>query len=284
MPIIHDSLPTHYMNRMTKNGLSYNVLVVGPTGIGKTTLINSLFDFEYQDIASNNHSSPNVSLNISTYSPPSSSIDLKLTIIETKGFNDQLDKSNSHRTLVEYIDTQFEKYAAQQQKVQSTRYNQSLDTRVHCCIYMFAPTGYGLKAIDLSTMKELHHRVCLIPVIGKSDVLTKQERAEFKERILREIAQNDIRIYKPSEDIMTHSMPFAVSASNDILVENGKKTRARIYPWGKLSIEQHSEFCQLRSLAFTKNMLALIQETHQLHYENYRAEVAISTKCCKVLS
>ena len=57
------------------------------------------------------------------------------------------------------------------------------DTRVHACLYFIAPSGHGLKNIDVQFMKNLQHKVNLVPVIGKSDAFTNEEIVEFKEKI-----------------------------------------------------------------------------------------------------
>ncbi len=44
-------------------------------------------------------------------------------------------------------------------------------------------------------MKRLHHCVNIIPVIGKSDTLTVEERDAFKQRIREDIRYNGINIY-----------------------------------------------------------------------------------------
>lgn len=62
------------------------------------------------------------------------------------------------------------------------------DTRVHCCLYLLAPTastGNALKTLDLIAMKKLHEKVNLVPVIAKSDTFTKKEVAAFKKRVRR---------------------------------------------------------------------------------------------------
>lgn len=262
-----DSLPNQVTVRHTIHGSSFNVLVVGPTGIGKTTLINSLFDCDYPDSPDLEREVSDVSLRVKEYRPPNKTIDIKLTIIETKGFNNQLDKTHSYQPIVDYITARYEDYLQDELKVQ-TKYNDISDNRVHCCIYMISPTGSGLKPIDLITMKQLHKRVCLIPVIGKSDILTKQERLAFKERVRQEITLNEIEIY-PSEDPL---LPLAIAASNEIFIENGKKQRVRPYPWGRMYIEKDSEFSKLRDLVLRSNMLSLVGTTNRVHYEKYRRE------------
>lgn len=37
------------------------------------------------------------------------------------------------------------------------------DTRVHCCLYFVAPSGHGLKPLDVEFMQRLHDKVNIIP-------------------------------------------------------------------------------------------------------------------------
>ena len=45
-------------------------------------------------------------------------------------------------------------------------------------------------------MKQLHEKVNIVPVIGKADTLTPEECAEFKANVMKEIENNDIKIYQ----------------------------------------------------------------------------------------
>lgn len=75
------------------------------------------------------------------------------------------------------------------------------DTRVHCCLYLIAPTGHSLKALDLVTMKKLHDKMNLVPVIAKSDTITKQELAAFKTRV------RAARAYSPAASCLLFIQP-----------------------------------------------------------------------------
>ena len=57
------------------------------------------------------------------------------------------------------------------------------DSRVHCCFYFIAPTGHTLKALDLITMKRLHTKVNIVPIIAKADTITPSEMQKFKTRV-----------------------------------------------------------------------------------------------------
>ena len=45
-------------------------------------------------------------------------------------------------------------------------------------------------------MKSLHNRVNIVPVIAKSDTLTKAEINRLKKRVLDEIGKHNIKIYQ----------------------------------------------------------------------------------------
>ena len=44
--------------------------------------------------------------------------------------------------------------------------------------------GHGLKPLDVEFMRKIHHKVNIIPVIGKSDCCTKSEITAFKEKVI----------------------------------------------------------------------------------------------------
>lgn len=62
------------------------------------------------------------------------------------------------------------------------------DTRVHCCLYFIAPSGHGLKPLDVEFMQRLGDKVNIIPVIAKADTMTPEECKDFKEQVSTEVA------------------------------------------------------------------------------------------------
>lgn len=64
----------------------------------------------------------------------------------------------SYKPILEYIDTQFEKYLEEELKIKRSLFN-CHDTRIHICLYFIAPTGHSLKSLDLVTMKKLDSKV-----------------------------------------------------------------------------------------------------------------------------
>lgn len=62
--------------------------------------------------------------------------------------------ADSYKSIVEFIDAQFEAYLQEELKIKRTLHNYH-DTRIHACLYFIAPTGHSLKSLDLVTMKKL---------------------------------------------------------------------------------------------------------------------------------
>ena len=69
-------------------------------------------------------------------------------------------------------------------------------------------------------------------------------------------------------------MPFAIVGSEDVLEVNGRRVRARQYPWGLVEVEnpRHSDFLAIRSALLHSHLADLKEITHDFLYENYRTE------------
>ncbi|CAG2171909.1 unnamed protein product [Oppiella nova] len=200
--------------------------------------------------------------------------------LKRKGFGDQINKGDSYKSVVEYIDQQFERYLQEELKIHR---NQSPvnDTRVHICLYMISPVGHGLRAIDLVTMRSLAAKCNLIPLIAKSDTIMRLELERLRVKIMSEIVTNGINIYRfPTDDTDVADLngknntllPFAVMASNEFVEVDSKQMRARVYPWGTVQVENenHCDFVRLRDMILRINMEDLRETTHSRHYELYR--------------
>ncbi|NWY27110.1 SEP11 protein, partial [Pheucticus melanocephalus] len=185
----------------------------GETGIGKSTLMDTLFNTKFESEPAT-HNEPGVRLKARSYELQESNVRLKLTIVDTVGFGDQINKDDSYKPIVEYIDAQFEAYLQEELKIKRSLFNYH-DTRIHACLYFIAPTGHSLKSLDLVTMKKLDskvlaawvtmvlHNLCcpvlqvnIIPIIAKADTIAKNELHKFKSKIMSELVSNGVQIYQ----------------------------------------------------------------------------------------
>eukprot|EP00064_Thunnus_orientalis_P005418 superscaffoldBa00000531_g5432 len=227
------NLPNQVYRKSVKRGFEFTLMVVGESGLGKSTLINSLF---LTDLYSPEYPGPShrikktVQVEQSKVLIKEGGVHLLLTIVDTPGFGDAVDNSNCWQPVIDYIDSKFEDYLNAESRV-----NRRLmpDSRVQCCLYFIAPSGHGLcdrssllhpslqlhlkqihsltltfklsllfaslsrlKPLDIEFMKRLHEKVNIIPLIAKADTMTPEECQLFKKQIMKEIQEHKIKIYE----------------------------------------------------------------------------------------
>jgi len=276
------NLPNQVYRRAVKKGFHFTLMVVGESGLGKSTLVNSMF---MSDIYNNDYPGPShrikktVAVDKTVVHMKENGVNLALTVVDTPGFGDAVDNSNCWQPVIEFIESRYEEYLNAESRVRRT---ELVDSRVHCCIYCIAPSGHGLKPLDVEFMKRLHDKVNIVPVIAKADTMTPEEVTRFKRQILNEVAQHKIRIYEfpecddeeeaRTQKVLRERVPFAVVGANTVVEVDGKKVRGRRYPWGVVQIEsmEHSDFIPLRNMLIRTHMMDLRDVTNSVHYENYR--------------
>ncbi|KAK6610473.1 septin [Botrytis cinerea] len=263
------NLPNQWHRKSVRKGFNFNVMVVGESGLGKSTLVNTLFNTSLYP--PRERKGPSLDIIPKTVSIQSISADieengvrLRLTVVDTPGFGDFVNNDESWRPIVDNIEQRFDAYLDAENKV--NRMN-IVDNRVHACVYFIQPTGHALKPLDIEVMRRLHTKVNLIPVIAKADTLTDEEIAAFKSRILADIKHHDIQIFegphyeKDDEETIAENkeimdkVPFAVvGANSEITNSEGRKVRGP------------------QTNAYPNHMEELKEHTNNALYENYRSE------------
>uniref|UniRef100_UPI00358FCFCF septin-2-like n=1 Tax=Myxine glutinosa TaxID=7769 RepID=UPI00358FCFCF len=281
------NLPNQVHRKSVKKGFEFTLMVVGESGLGKSTLINSLFltDLYPERLVPGaaEKIERTVQIEASTVEIEERGVKLRLTVVDTPGYGDPINSQDCFRPILQYIDSQFERYL---QDESGLNRRHIVDNRVHCCFYFLSPYGHGLKPLDVEFMKALNNKVNIVPVIAKADTLTLSERSHLKHRVLDEIEEHGIKIYnlpdaesdedeefKEQTRVLKESIPFAVVGSNQLIEVKGKKVRGRLYPWGVVEVEnpEHNDFLKLRTMLIT-HMQDLQEVTQELHYENFRSE------------
>ncbi|XP_029923927.1 septin 4a isoform X2 [Myripristis murdjan] len=282
------TLPNQVHRKTVKKGFTFTLIVAGESGLGKSTLINSLFLTDlYKDRKVPNAEeriSQTVTITTHSIGIEEKGVKLRLTIVDTPGFGDAVNNTESWKEIEDYIDRQFEQYFRDESGLNRKNIQ---DNRVHCCLYFISPFGHGLRPLDVECMKALHEKVNIIPVLAKADSLTPAEVCRKKMKIKEEIKQFGISIYqfpdcdsdedeafKKQDQILKDSIPFAVIGSNLQVESKGRKFRGRLYPWGMVEVENpaHSDFLLLRNMLMRTHMQDLKDVTRETHYENYRAQ------------
>uniref|UniRef100_A0A2K5EMA2 Septin 9 n=1 Tax=Aotus nancymaae TaxID=37293 RepID=A0A2K5EMA2_AOTNA len=218
-----DSILEQMRRKAMKQGFEFNIMVVGQSGLGKSTLINTLFKSKISrksvQPTSEERIPKTIEIKSITHDIEEKGVRMKLTVIDTPGFGDHINNENCWQPIMKFINDQYEKYL--QEEVNINRKKRIPDTRVHCCLYFIPATGHSLRPLDIEFMKRLSKVVNIVPVIAKADTLTLEERVHFKQRITADLLSNGIDVYpqkefdEDSEDRLVNEkfremIPFAV--------------------------------------------------------------------------
>jgi len=285
--------------KVTKKGYEFNLMVCGERNLGKSTLLATLFGLdaaglnEDGDRVGQPASAPSKTVTVSPRSVDLTEhgVNLRLTIIDTPGFSDFINNRACPAPLEQYIDDAFRSYM--QDESRADRKN-IVDRRVHCLLYVINPSSHGLKPIDVITMKRLHQKVNIVPVIAKSDMLTKTELATLKQRVLEDVAAEGINIFMPGigddddDDEgganidanlvglkLAGAIPFAVIGSTNSYEVEGAVVRGRQYPWGVVEVdnEQHCDFALMKKMIVNTHLHDLKDLTEEVLYERFRMDM-----------
>lgn len=282
------NLPKQWHRKSVRKGFSLNLLAVGEAGLGKSTLINTLFNRQLyepkapRDPAEERPSA--VTIEKVDAVIEENGVKLHLTVVDTPGFGEQINSTDSWQPIVDEIDSRFNSYLEYENKINRAGYT---DSRIHALLYFIEPTGHSLKPLDIEFLKAVHKKVNVIPIIAKSDTMTEQEIAEFKQRVNDDILAQGIEIFEPKlyedddeettqayNDIIA-KFPFAVVGSTqEIQTADGRVVRGRQYPWGIIEVdnEDHNDFVKLRQLLVRNFLEELREKTGSVLYETYRSE------------
>ncbi|KAI9512823.1 cell division control/GTP binding protein [Russula earlei] len=286
------NLPNQVHRKSVRKGFQFTVMVVGESGLGKSTLVNTLFNTMLyppkEPLAPNAERTQTVAIQSISADIEENGVRLRLTVVDTPGFGDFVNNDDSWKPIVENIEARFDSYLEQENRVNRQKI---VDNRVHACLYFIQPTGHALKPLDIEFMRRLHTKVNLIPVIAKADTLTDDEVAEFKARILADIAYHNIQIFQAptydneDEETITETeeiaskIPFAIVGSDQVVIAPGNRhVRGRSYPWGVIEVdnEEHCDFVKLRQMLVRTYMEELREYTNDILYENWRTEKLLS--------
>ncbi|XP_029007285.1 septin 9b isoform X4 [Betta splendens] len=280
-----DAILEQMRRKAMKQGFELNIMVVGQSGLGKSTLMNTLFKSKVSRKSVQPDPEERIPKTIEiksiSHNIEEKGVRMKLTVIDTPGFGDQINNENCWQPIMKFINDQYEVYL--QEEININRKKRIPDSRVHCCIYFIPPTGHCLRPLDVEFMRRLSKVVNIVPVIAKADTLTLEERDYFKQTIREELRANGIDVYPQKEfdedpedrvinDKIREMIPFAVVGSDHEYQVNGKRILGRKTKWGTIEVENiaHCEFAYLRDLLIRTHMQNIKDITGSIHYESYR--------------
>ncbi|XP_048188195.1 septin-12 isoform X2 [Perognathus longimembris pacificus] len=221
-----------------KTGFEFNIMVVGQSGLGKSTMVNTLFKSKVWKSAVPSLEVPTpqtLELHSVSHVIEEKGLKLKLTVTDTPGFGDQINNDKCLRPLdIEFL--------------------QRL-----CRTVNVVPV---IARADSLTIEEREAFRSRIQQNLKAHCIDVYPQKCFDEDINDSILNGKIR----------EQIPFAVVGADQEHLVNGRCILGRKTKWGIIEVENiaHCEFLLLRDLLIRSHLQDLKDITHNVHYENYR--------------
>ncbi|XP_063683616.1 septin-2B-like isoform X3 [Bolinopsis microptera] len=273
------------LQRSVRHVKRYNVLVVGESRLGKTTIIQQLLQTQRISKA---RSSP-ADNKVGPFACRKESIietmllkhkrsKLVLSLIETPGFGPSSMGTDCWQPVMDEIKGRISKYMSEENSINRRIV---VDHRIHCCIYFLSPFASGLRPVDIEFMKTTCKLVNIIPVIAKVDTMTTQECKKLKVKIIEDCEKNDISIFNPElfdlqnvDDTGPFQIapPYSVIGGDAVVYSESGQKIGRQYPWGfaEVNNEEHCDYITLHDILLKTCIEDFIEYTDNVLYENYR--------------
>lgn len=289
--------------KTTKKLINFSIMIVGESGSGRSTLINSLcggnsivptsltatqdpytrkLTLRHENVELEDNEGHKISLNI----------------IDTPNFANGLDCDDDFRVVVDFIRHQYDEVLLEESRVK--RNPRFKDGRIHVLMYMINATGHGLSEIDVKFLKHISGLVNVIPIIAKADALTPEELKLNKELILEDLNNYGINYYKFNEyeyeqdyiddEIVAYNkylnllIPFAVIGANTYRETNDEEDLLKLRVLNpahskpiNIELPEFNDFTILKNVLLITHLNEFKDLTHDVIYENYRTE-ALSGK------
>lgn len=287
------TITNQIQHKLLKRGFQFNIMVVGHSGLGKSTLINTLFASHLVDSNGRKSASEPITktseIKVTSHVLTEEQVTLNINCIDTPGFGDQVNNDRCWEPIIKYIKEQHSQYLRKELTAQREKFIK--DTRVHAVLYFIQPTGHGLKALDIAVLKRLCENANVIPIIAKSDCLTREETIKFKETLKEEFKFHKFKLFpydfddssedeKKLNEEVRYLCPFAVIGSESEVIIDRQPARGRRTRWGTIKVEDvdQCDFVYLRDFLTRTHLQDLIETTALVHYESFRSKQLIALK------
>ncbi|KAK6458726.1 Septin-domain-containing protein [Scheffersomyces xylosifermentans] len=287
-----------------KKSINFSAMIVGESGLGRSTLINTLCGgnsiVPTSSTANQDPFSKKLTLRHENVElEDNEGHKISLNIIDTPNFANSINCDDDFKVVVDFIRHQYDEVLLEESRVK--RNPRFKDGRIHVLIYMINPTGHGLSEIDVKFMLHINNLVNIIPIIAKADSLTPKELELNKQLILEDFNNYGINYYKFNEyeyeqdyiddEIIEYNkylnslIPFAVIGANEYQESSNEDedlVKLRILnPIHSKPINVENpdinDFTILKNVLLITHLNEFKELTHDLIYENYRTE-ALSGK------
>lgn len=270
--------------------LNFNIIVLGDSNIGKTSLIHTILAKNFNEIAPELlgqkalYPTRNILDNIGVVS--NEETELRVNLIDTPGYGFFTSKEKWVETIVSFISKQAKGYKSLKKVGKGENIE---DIRVHIALYMIE--GPRCKEADLEMMYTLQKYVNIIPLIARADAYSASELTQVKLQMLSQSVDAKIvffdvimalkeNINELDKSLLAPIPPFAVISGGNLLRTNEKNSFVRRYSWGLCDLQDNncSDFNILCKLLFGHFVIPAISASKALNKANSKKLKKIQLK------
>lgn len=275
--------------------IQFNVMVVGASGLGKSTFIDAFLNTKYNVVPVIMSSTEEIVEKQGIKA--CDEINFKINLIDTPGYGMNKSPDQWYSSIKGYLEKKFIEYHSAKVKAKKLKRSKEPieDKRVHAILYFLS--GPRISDTDLIFMKKFQKYGNLIPVIAKGDSYSQEEILEAKRGFFLKTSQKGIEFFNFNEALQDDPLklselmngrfgpcpPFVIISSlKKIEVSPGKFIYGREFPWGLCNIENplHSDFMLLRTLLGGHVCQEAMEQTNY-YYKNYLTNVKEKQKMKK---
>lgn len=257
-----EGLKNQHLRSLETRGESITIMAVGESGLGKTSLMSSLFRAELlwpEQV----DGEPTCRIAEQTVTFDLEGVPFSAKLIDTPGYGDT-DVLKEFAVVLNRLNGGFRRMLAHERRIRRAEKQQGeiAMERVDVVLYFFAP--HRCKPADVALLKQLKGKASIVPILAKADSMTSDELAHFRVQVTNALIEAKVPVAHQPIAIITATRPA------------GREPLGREYPWGLAESESrdpeymHSELDQLRRFLLIDGLLEIKQATQE-HYEAYRA-------------
>ncbi|KAL4481531.1 hypothetical protein ABPG74_007620 [Tetrahymena malaccensis] len=270
-----------------KKTINLNIIVIGKTGIGKSTFIEAFLNEKFEKL--NNEIRPTTTEIIERKAVrKENGITLNLNMIDTPGYDADTKIIQWQEKIISYITSKFETHKQvkkEQEKKESSKQQEVQDERVHGCLYFLG--GPRISKVDLDNLQKIQEYVTIIPILARGDSYTPEEVVQYKKQLRKDADENKIIFFDPSEVFKGQpeklnkllKSPFGpvppfliISSVKQIKKSDNQVFYGREYKWGICDIKNpdHSDFMLLYTslIGYFSTKLIKLADVYSKSYFN----------------
>lgn len=249
------------LDALDARGESITIMVVGDSGVGKSSLLSNLF---HQELDDSPERGPTLRVTERVLKFDLGGVPFSALLIDSPGYHDSLNLGRSIKLVTDHIDSMFATTLANERRPhRKPESERETHLGVDVVLYFFSP--HRCKDIDMLFLSKLRGRASILPILAKADTMTTAELASHRQRVSDALEKRHIETVCP---------PIAVICS-----PAGASPRGRTYPWGVARSEDgvHSELPLLRRFLLIDGLLPL-KAAAARRYEMYRSRSLFGVK------